>query len=310
MEDLKLAFETIIVGLLAIPWLFILIRIPFYLVKDRHLLSKVRTFLQDSEQSFALIGTLVLGIAYCLGTIIFPIADNLFNGNHNILGIQIKKDGDIRSDVLAELYFEDRFYKLSEKDFPATLGLPEAIEKKIEPDALRLLEINKKEKEEGRIDSEAERKGLYKKLNETFHSIYNYQKYTDYNSSGNYEILKPLNSRIVVLRGAVFNGICLLVALICLILAALLDMLFRWRRKAGFDYSRRKVLLALVSLIVLNALVWIFSCYGASGVTAAEKEYGKHIVGLFYGRQVRPAEERPEPQAAPQSNNSSKPAAR
>jgi hypothetical protein len=300
VEDIKLAFETIIVGLMAIPWLLILLHVLLYVTTKIHLLSKVKVFLQNSEQSFALIGTLILGLAYCFGTIIFPLADKLFNRDHNILGIRIKEDSDIRSDVLAKIYFDDELYKLSPEDFPAALGLPVDLEERIRPDALKLLAINKKE---GDIDPSREKKGLYKMLEKPFHTIYNYQKYADFNSGGNYEVLKSLQSRIVVLRGAVLNGLCFLVGLILLVLSILLEMLYRLWKKLPVRDKQRRFALSLILLILISTLTWAFCWYGAWGVTEAEKEYDKHVVGLFYGRKAGDASQKPAGQDSEPNTN-------
>ena len=311
MEELKLAFETIVVGLLAIPWLLIVLHIIFY-PSGRHVIGGVKSYLQESEQSFALIGTVVLGIAYCLGTIIFPLADHLFNKNHTFFtGIQIiRADDDIKKDVLAELYFKDGYYQLDEDDFPRLPDFPpkSAIETIIEQDSKRLSEMNDEEKKHWlKVNSKAEeeeKQCLYEELDKfKFHSIYTYQKYSVYNLDKGYEILKPLSSRIVVLRGAVFNGVCLLFALIFLFLCALGEALWKLRRRALRKLPRKlrrklprrllrgrlspfdpkKFSNALFTIFILTAFVLVFCLYGAWGVYEAEREYDKNVVGLFYG---------------------------
>ena len=158
-----------------------------------------------------------------------------------------------------------------------------------------------------KVNSKAEEKEkqcLYEELDIfKFHSIYTYQKYSVYNLDKGYEILKPLSSRIVVLRGAVFDGICLLFALIFLFLSALGEALWKLRRRALRKLPRKlrrklprrllrgrlspfdpkKFSNALFTIFILIAFVLVFCVYGAWGVYEAEREYDKNVVGLFYG---------------------------
>jgi hypothetical protein len=274
MEDIKLAFETVIVGLLAIPWLLILVHLVFYLIARRSILTKAREFVTDSHQSFALVGPLIIGLAYCVGTILFPIADEYFNDPHRF-PVHVRDDDTIRVDTLTKIYFDPKhkYYDLSEADFPGLANANDTtcIVKALGPEADK---ISKKD---------------YDKLKEAIHSIYNYQKFYDYNSGNGYEVLKPLRSRIVVLRGAVLNGLFLLGALLLLFFAALLEV---WDLKAraallrgwGEFFRRSKERIhGLFILLFLGSIVWVLCWRGAWGVAQAEAEYDKHVVGIFYG---------------------------
>ena len=323
MDELKLAFETIIVGLLAIPWLLILLHLGFCIFGRKSLLTQAREFLTDGHQSFALIGPLILGLAYCGGTIIFPVADQYFNAQH-YLPVYVSDDHAIRVETLTKMYFDSghRFYDLGEEDYP---GLPNAKEtiSTIKTFAPKADEISRDD---------------YKKLEQAIHSIYNYQKYYDFNSEKGYEVLKPLESRIIVLRGAVLNGLFLLGALLLLFYVALVKVILRrWQRRihrlsilliaeiivsglylGGLYYWRGDNWLAvlgvlnglfvlgillvlfvtllevilrrskeriqgLVILLFLGLIVWALCSWGAWGVAQAEAEYDKHVVGIFYG---------------------------
>ena len=311
MEDIKLAFETVVVGLMAFPWLLILAYILYYLFTRKNLFNKARGFWQDKEQPFALIGTFILGLAYCLGTVIFPLADDLFNESRNISGVEIKADGEIRTDVMMKAYYKDKFYKLDPKDFP---GLP------------NVREIERKARAAGPKPTEE----AMDEVTKGYHSIYNFQKYTVFNSPKGHEVLMPLHSRIVVLRGAVFNGLFLLGTLLLLTALAGLEALFRWikartRRVAeatseggdkvtdptSEDSARvtdatsegsaqtqsvgpvtgnwKTFAPRFIILILLSGLVLFLCREGAWGVTEAEKEYDKHVMGLFYGYKTNEA---------------------
>ncbi len=229
MDEIKLAFETIIVGLLAIPWILILFHLAFYLIARKSLLTTAREFLADSHQSVALIGPLIIGLAYCGGTILFPIADEYFNKVHRF-PVYVKDDDAIRVDTLTKIYFEHEYYHLKGADFPG-LGNAEATISKtntLGDDAAKVkIAAKNKNGDHEDVSLEDVNVALNKKLSDPIHSIYNYQKYYDYNTSNGYEVLKPLQSRIIVLRGAVLNGLFLLGALSLLFLVALIEAILK-----------------------------------------------------------------------------------
>jgi hypothetical protein len=264
MEDLKFAFETVIVGLMAIPWLLIIFHVLLYLFTRMHLIAKIKSFLRDSETSFALVSTLVIGFAYCAGTVLFPIADELFNKDRHVLGINIRSDASIKSNTLLNLYFRSRHNPLLVEHFE---GLPNR--------EYIVRSINEKGE---LLVSGGQASSMDMSLNSQLHAIYNYQKYYDYNLDKGYEILKPMQSRVIVLRGAVLNGICLLIALLILLIATSVEAIFK--RKL------RQVIRQLVTILIVTFMLWGFCKAGAWGVTQAEEEYDKHVVGIFYGRKA------------------------
>ena len=293
MDELKLAFETVIVGLLAIPWLLILFYLGSNILGRKDLLTKAREFLTDGHQSFALIGPLIIGLAYCAGTIIFPVADQYFNAQH-YLPVYVSDDHAIRVETLTEMYFDSghRFYDLGEEDYP---GLPNAKEtiSTIKTFAPKADEISRDD---------------YKKLEQAIHSIYNYQKYYDFNSEKGYEVLKPLESRIIVLRGAVLNGLFLLGALLLLFSVTLLKVIFRlWKELLVATLPEvilrpKERIQGLVILLFLGLIVWALCSWGAWGVAQAEVEYDKHVVGIFYGSLTNAKINKPIEQQSPGKN--------
>ncbi len=79
MDVFKLAFETIIVGLLAFLW----VGAALYLLFPDHLAnltySKVSAFAKDNP---TLLSVAALTVAYCLGSAILPISNQLVNDEH------------------------------------------------------------------------------------------------------------------------------------------------------------------------------------------------------------------------------------
>jgi hypothetical protein len=293
MDELKLAFETVIVGLLAIPWLLILFYLGSNILGRKDLLTKAREFLTDGHQSFALIGPLIIGLAYCAGTILFPFADDYFNEPRGF-PVHIRGDDAIRVETYAKIYFdpEHEYYDLREEDFPGLANAKKTIGtiKTAGPQADKIS------------------KGDYEKLTEAVHSIYNYQKYYDYNSDKGYEVLKPLESRIIVLRGAVLNGLFLLGALLLLFSVTLLKVIFRlWKELLVATLPEvilrpKERIQGLVILLFLGLIVWALCSWGAWGVAQAEVEYDKHVVGIFYGSLVNAKIHKPIEQQSPGKN--------
>ena len=79
MDVFKLAFETIIVGLLAFPWLGLATYIIFPAFVSNLIAGQIPTFVEKNQ---AWIGVAVLTLAYCLGSTILPISDQLVNDEH------------------------------------------------------------------------------------------------------------------------------------------------------------------------------------------------------------------------------------
>lgn len=79
MDIFKLAFETIIVGLLAFLWVgaAIYLLFPDFLAKLTY--SEVSAFAKDNQ---TLLGVGALTVAYCLGSAILPISNQLVNDEH------------------------------------------------------------------------------------------------------------------------------------------------------------------------------------------------------------------------------------
>jgi len=79
MDVFKLAFETIVVGLLAFVWL----GVATYLLSSDFLTDllsrRVPAFAKDNQ---TLLSVAVLTVAYCLGSAILPIASQLLNDEH------------------------------------------------------------------------------------------------------------------------------------------------------------------------------------------------------------------------------------
>lgn len=79
MDVFKLAFETSVVGLLTLGWL----AVAAYLISpDFRLDSVVQMFLDFAQQNLTMAGVGALILAYCLGSAILPISNQLVNDEH------------------------------------------------------------------------------------------------------------------------------------------------------------------------------------------------------------------------------------
>jgi hypothetical protein len=84
MDDIKLAFETVIVGLLALPWLLLLFHITFCLIlkiNKSDLLGDTCIYLtgskEEKEVSTTVFGVLLLALTYFVGSVLVRTAERV-----------------------------------------------------------------------------------------------------------------------------------------------------------------------------------------------------------------------------------------
>jgi hypothetical protein len=206
MDVFKLAFETIVVGLLAFVWLGVAVYLfsPDFL---GDLLSRrIPAFAKDNQ---TLLSVAVLTVAYCLGSAILPISNQLLNDEHWPL-----PENAIRCQV-----FTQQQIQLQGIDYSA---VPEHLSAgDLSPvhcsywapvleggiwhgiwTFLRLLAPSPFIKADGAASGDDAKK-------ERILSLFQLQESKLLNQSPEGEQLKLLHERIVVLRGAVFSGFVL-----------------------------------------------------------------------------------------------------
>jgi hypothetical protein len=79
MDVFKLAFETVIVGLLTFPWLGLATYLLFPDLVIDLVTRQIPALVKDNQAS---LGVAVLTLAYCLGSAILPIGNQLVNDEH------------------------------------------------------------------------------------------------------------------------------------------------------------------------------------------------------------------------------------
>jgi hypothetical protein len=229
MDVLKLTFETTVVGILAFLWLGIAVDLisPSFLTRAKSALDEVNPNLT---------GVVVLAAAYCLGSAILPISDQLVNDEHWPL-----PEDAIRCRVAVE---EGRRLRLVRYAFPPTPGDKEtytdacscsywnrlrggnhAAVKNVVQGASPGITLDYGRSQQVRRDSDAEAQ------RKTVLKLFELHENEALGQGANKEeLFRQLRERIIVLRGAVFSGFVLF--LICLFgcIAPAQGQPFNWKR--------------------------------------------------------------------------------
>ncbi|HKV64045.1 MAG TPA: hypothetical protein VJO16_19215 [Candidatus Acidoferrum sp.] len=211
MDVFKLAFETIVVGLLAFVWL----AVAAYLFSPDFLSDlvsrQIPAFAKDNQ---TLLGVAVLTVAYCLGSAILPISNQLLNDEHWPL-----PENAIRCQVFTQQ--QTLLQGIDYTALPKHLSLDDmkpvhcsywapVLEGGVWHGIrtfIRLLAPSPFVKADGSASGDDAKK-------EKILSLFQLQESKLLNQSTEGEQLKQLHERIVVLRGAVFSGFVL--SLLCL----------------------------------------------------------------------------------------------
>jgi len=240
MDVFKLAFETMVVGLLAFLWLGIAVDLvypPFFAQIVPKALGK----------NDALLGVGILSLAYCLGSAIVPISSQLVNDEH----------WPVPEDTIRCLVLEDQNYRLSGigqiellkpyepgDDFDVCHQAfferfrerdPVTRRRKVTWDKIKDgLRITVEHKDAEHTDQDEKRKtDNDRKLENVLTKFQLIETRILSQGSDRTERLRQLHERIVVLRGAVFSGVSLF--LICLFgfIAPKNGNSFPWKRRVS-----------------------------------------------------------------------------
>jgi hypothetical protein len=308
--DVKFAFETVVVGLLALPWLLVLFHLllSFFGI---NLLNRTYNYLKSGLEASTLLGTVLLALAYFIGSSLFPLADSFFN-EHGLFCLPKDKycarmpftrnDDEIRVQTYLHYYYKKKFYRLCPENFPSYLSA--------EVDGLncnvgRIIEEHGGKTEDlDEYVSQYDEKNKKDKLEDKIHALYNHQKFQDYRTEKGYEILSPLKNQITMLRGAVLNACILLIVLLIFIVALLLDRWYMTRQLKGRNLPEDSIKSARLSYkrwlwVALLALfpVTAFCILGAYGVSQSEEEYDKQVIGIFHSSQEQARQDSSERKA-------------
>ncbi len=229
MDVFKLAFETTIVGISAFLWLGIAIDLI-----SPNFLTRIRSTLAGVNQS--LIGAVLLAAAYCLGSAILPISAQLVNDEHWPL-----PEDSVRCRVVVE---EGKRLSLVNANLP-NHSIPETYTNACGCSNWTRLRggnqaTGKKNSLQGApFAALAVNHGTAKENSDQQTKVEEQKLLTQFElqetralgqGANKEELFRQLRERIVVLRGAVFNGFVLF--LICLFgcMAPEQGQPFNWRR--------------------------------------------------------------------------------
>jgi len=212
MDVFKLAFETIVVGLLAFVWL----GVATYLFSPEFLSDllsrRIPAFAKDNQ---TLLSVVVLTVAYCLGSAILPISSQLLNDEHwplpeNAIRCQVFTQQQIQLQTIDFTVLPKHLSPNDVKPLHCSYWAP------MFDDGIKhglLIFIHRwapspfSKADGSASDDEAKEQRIL--------SLFQFQESKLLNQGTDHgEQLKLLHERIVVLRGAVFSGFVL--SLLCL----------------------------------------------------------------------------------------------
>ncbi|HEX2188083.1 MAG TPA: hypothetical protein VHG51_04260 [Longimicrobiaceae bacterium] len=256
MDEARLAFETLVVGLFGLVWILVLL--DLWRPRD-DLLGKLLGGIQKPSGTSSLVGLLVLPVAYVVGAVEFPAADWLFNKDDRF-GFDlpvIESDDDIK----VETY-------LRRDEWVRAVTLPASLDASVKRVGREAATFNGSPKGQSR-DRVERRLKADTGFVDTVRALYDHQKFVVLQDEDGYRLLKPWYDQVVILRGTVLNAFLLAVVTAVGIVAA-------WSRGGSWARSRLRFYRPVLPVAVV---VW-----GASvlGLMEAEREYDKHIVGTFY----------------------------
>lgn len=271
MDDIKVAFETIIVGVLAAPWLAILF-FALSTLFDRYtrenplkaLIQQARGEKGPDERVAKLSGVFLVAAAYFVGAGISRVADDFtgISDGSRFLYPMLKSDGCIRMQTYLTRYRSEHVLQLSgalppRLDFAVARFYASPLNLSCLGDAADTL----------------------KKL--AVKPIYTYEKFRVYNSSPNgFETLRHIESEIVVLRGGFLNGLILcLLCLPYLVTAMLLRLAAAARNRTERRNWRPNT--PTTHFIAVFTLGFTMALMGRVAWQAVEKQYDDRLISLY-----------------------------
>lgn len=235
MGALTIAFDTTIVGALALPWVLLVIHLFFF--KGENRLGDVVEWVK-TEQMQAVSGVLLFAMAYTLGCAVSRIAQDFFNDDdlHFQVGLQQFRMGTTEDRIIASVYCRFSHNHL----LPSDMEIPEVRDK---------LATFEKQKTAGLCQHTLSwtQRHLYEKGDDdligTAGDLFSIQENALLFKGQDPTLrLRQLHDQIMVLRGAAFNGV-----------VGLSLCLFAWcgQLRRQKPESRRRFAFALVPLVYL-----------------------------------------------------------
>jgi hypothetical protein len=206
MGALTIAFDTTIVGVLALPWVLIVIHLFFFEGEER--LGDFLKWLKDLGQP-TVVGVLLFAMTYTLGSAVSRTARDFFNDDdlRVQVGGQLFRVGVTEDRIVASVYCSVRDNDLlrAETDNPVIAEKLTIFKCEASPDGCRrTLTWSERQKW-------VERKKYNKADNdliEAARDLFSLQENSLMEKGGDYSVrLRQLHDQVMVLRGAAFNGL-------------------------------------------------------------------------------------------------------
>ena len=200
MGALTIAFDIIIVGALAAPWVVLAIHLFYFEGENR--IGSFLGWLKKQEQPAA-VGILLFAVAYTLGSAVTRIARDIFNDDDLYLQVdgQLFRWALTEDRILASVYCDGNDNHL----MPANAGTP-AIAAKVRTFLVQVstggCDRNLKFRESHRYNKSDQ------DLIGTARDIFGLEENALMDKGGDYTVrLRQLHDQVMVLRGAAFNGV-------------------------------------------------------------------------------------------------------
>ena len=282
MGALTIAFDIIIVGALALPWVVLAIHLFYFEGENR--VGSFLGWLKKQEQPAA-VGILLFAVAYTLGSAVTRVARDIFNDDDLYLQIdgQLFRWALTEDRILASVYCDSNDNHL----LPANAGNP-AIAAKIS--------TFQKQTSKGGCDRNlklAESHRYSKADNDligTARNIFSLQENALMEKGGDYTVrLRQLHDQVMVLRGAAFNGV-----------VGLSLCVFAWgaalRREKASSWLRLVVALAPALYLAAALIAAVHHFWGATPSDPPLMEFALGLLGWVGGWLVwrRPSTQTPD----------------
>jgi hypothetical protein len=206
MGALTIAFDTTIIGALALPWVVLVIHL-FFLSGESSIEVLFRWVRKQNQP--AVVSVLLFAVAYTLGSAVSRTAQDFFNDND----LHLKVDGRLFRDGVTEKRILTSVYCDSNK---ANL-LPLGKENPVLADKIRTFQSVPgmkdlcKETLSWSVPQESDWQERTKKdrdLNDAAEDLFGLQENALMDKGGDYTVrLRQLHDQVMVLRGAAFNGL-------------------------------------------------------------------------------------------------------
>jgi hypothetical protein len=202
MGALTIAFDTTIVGALALPWVFLVMHI-FFSQGENHVKQSLTWVNQHGAQVPA--GILLFAMTYTLGSVVSRIAQDFFNDDdiHFRIHGQLFRWPITEDRIRARVYCDD-----DRKDLLPNVVGNTALAKAIDFQKYHNLGSLCPLILRGWVETGTDKEGNPDRFVKTAADIFGLEENTLMDKGGDYSArLRQLHDQIMVLRGAAFNGV-------------------------------------------------------------------------------------------------------